>query len=450
MKVLCIGTGCCGFLQMYTYLQNNGINTAYKGSKRKYQNSNEIHSPLSWSFDQSSDINSVKQYMNSINGYDADIGHYFLPYISIIIKLYPNIKILCLDGGKTSILYLTDQWGYCNPLTSLYRNVNTRMKIEHFPCYEGKTNIEAVTEFYKIYYNTCKKLQEKFPNNINIIETYKVHPKYNYELPSTNFVYTTSLSGGLGNMLFQMSEVIAWCKEFNRPNPVFNIYTDNEKLFPPYYNFDVFLNGHSGSWDKLTSTFPNISWGINGIQATFNHKFVTNDMFSFKRVHHMRDTIINSLAPSDETIQYINNKYNDTYNEKTVSLHYRTWTRSSDSLTSKHTQIQSKWYERVLDTHFDTNVTVMIFSDNIALCKERFAHLTKRYKFVFVDEDQFISLFMIAKCDGHILHGSTYSFWGAYLDTKQPKCKTIIPPVFYKIHNNSQNMIPYKEWIIYS
>ena len=51
---------------------------------------------------------------------------------------------------------------------------------------------------------------------------------------------------------------------------------------------------------------------------------------------------------------------------------------------------------------------------------------------------------MMVECEDHILHVSTFSFWSAFLDTKQPNSKVFYPKSFTDTH--SSFMIPYKEW----
>jgi hypothetical protein len=54
----------------------------------------------------------------------------------------------------------------------------------------------------------------------------------------------------------------------------------------------------------------------------------------------------------------------------------------------------------------------------------------------------YISLIMMSMCDDYILHNSTLSFWGAYLNKNQPKCKTIMNINFFK--NHPRELIPPK------
>jgi hypothetical protein len=63
---------------------------------------------------------------------------------------------------------------------------------------------------------------------------------------------------------------------------------------------------------------------------------------------------------------------------------------------------------------------------------------TSNKQFHLIGENQFKSLFMMAKCNNHILHVSTLSFWGAYLETcwRKPEGRTVYHKEFNKCHTD--------------
>jgi len=72
-------------------------------------------------------------------------------------------------------------------------------------------------------------------------------------------------------------------------------------------------------------------------------------------------------------------------------------------------------------------------------CKHLVVCCTVMPGFTDVLQKEFKSIFMMAKCNHHILHVSTMSFWGAYLDKKQSG-KTFYHENFEKCHTD--RMIP--------
>ena len=52
-----------------------------------------------------------------------------------------------------------------------------------------------------------------------------------------------------------------------------------------------------------------------------------------------------------------------------------------------------------------------MFSDDLPWCKENFTG----ERFVFIDEKDYISLILMARCDHSVIANSSFSWWGAWL-----------------------------------
>ena len=73
--------------------------------------------------------------------------------------------------------------------------------------------------------------------------------------------------------------------------------------YPPSYNADRFLGGHNGSHDEFKQTFQSLNWGDN-LSATYDTKFMVNDMFTFNKVTNLddvRDELNVALEPQEGT-----------------------------------------------------------------------------------------------------------------------------------------------------
>lgn len=432
---LILGSGGCGLLIIYDLLKNNNINVSYKGGKVKYQNSFEVfntNKSLIWEKDDKSFIRALN-YLNDLN-YSIDISHYALPYIDEFIKIDPEIKIAIIKGNKEKTCYnLKNQWGYRNPL-NMKRNIGRpRYALKQFPYYEKENEI-AVKNYIEDFYQLAENYYQKYEKNVKIFDIETILTNKNsqqlffkflnlsfnksilYDLNDEEEVYTTTLHGGLGNNLFQIAETYAFCKENNLAIPKFGTWKISN--FPPAYNADNFLGRHKGTQEDFKNSFKNIEW-LNNPIADFHTKFMINDMFDFSKVNHMRKEIINYLEPTTDTIEYIENKYNDLYiNNKTISLHLRYCTLPADDHVNGY--ISNDYYIKTLN-YFKDQMNILVFSDNNNRAKEQieyFKTIAPQHQYYLIEENQFISLFMIAKCNAHILHVSTFSFWGAYLDKK--------------------------------
>lgn len=68
------------------------------------------------------------------------------------------------------------------------------------------------------------------------------------------------------------------------------------------------------------------------------------------------------------------------------------------------------------------NATYFIFSDDIKWCKDNLPFTKAIYVDLPTDTPDFVSLYLMTKCKGHIIANSTFSFWGAFIAKKQEIC----------------------------
>ena len=448
-----IGTGCCGFLRAYQTLKNH-IPLKYKGGKGKYQNSfqNWNDSGLIWDIESLSKEERVRR----VSQHDTvtNITHSYLKYVPEFVGLNPNLKFLCLKGDKHhSIFNLTVSWGYRNPCYVKERRLGTgynRYTVDEFPDYSDcNSEFDATEKYWEEYYQIADMMQDSYPFNFFIVDAPKFFSDIEYRtnvlskvdvnigneplLPVNinNLSISTSLHGGLGNNLFQMAEVLSFCKNNNLIEPFFGTWDlwDGGGKYPPPYNADRFLGGHDGSHEQIEDTFPSLNWKRN-LEATYDTTFMINDMFRFSDC---------------KELEYIREKLSvtETSVPNTASLHLRFCTRGADDHVNGY--VDDSFYIECLKK-IPENVLIFIFSDDNQRAKEKMKWFDETFPhaFAIIEDDAFQSLKKMVECEYHILHVSTFSFWSAFLDINQPNDKVFYPESFTKTH--TPYMIPYKEW----
>jgi hypothetical protein len=104
------------------------------------------------------------------------------------------------------------------------------------------------------------------------------------------------------------------------------------------------------------------------------------------------------------------------------------------------------YYEAAISSFDRTKVRFLVFSDDLTRARYILFMLQRYgYKVHFIDENVVMSLLLMSMCRHHIMTSSTLSFWGAYLDSRQPLGgRTIFPKSFLKEHGKT--VIPYSEW----
>ena len=464
-----IGSGGCGFLRANSLVLASGMPVKFKGGRVKYQNSFETWNPatgLIWNTEHLTQENKIfraKNFLNELEGH-VGIAHYPLQYTKELIALDPSIKIVCLKGEKEhSVKSLFAHWAYRNPVATKRNEYRTRYVLEQFPDHSELDYYEAIAKYWEEYYSIAHQFETLFPNNFLVLNSKSLFdPSYDnfqtrklfsnffnnekflsapsYPVDYNSEVNTVTLHGGLGNNLFQMAEAVAFCSQYNLLKPIFGTWKlmGGGGLFPVTYNADAFLGKHTGTHDDFVKTFANVTWQKE-IVPTYDIKFMINDMFDFSRVHHMRNKIIDAFKPSNEVVQYIEEKYGYLYSKQTISLHLRTCTLPADDHVNG--VIPFEFHKNILSSFTSDDMNVLVFSDNNQIAASYIEELKKisNKNFVLINENQFKSLFMIAACSHHIMHVSTFSFWGAYLDNRQLG-KTFYHENFNKCHTD--RMIP--------
>ena len=448
-----IGSGACGFLRLHHILKDD-IAIKFKCGRIKYQNSFESWNDngLIWNIEELTDGERLRRV--SLHETTTNITHSYLNYVPEFLMLYPDMKFLCFKGQREhSIKSLAVSWGYNNPCYIKDRSLgigHNRYAVDQFPdLSDSQDEFDATEKYWDEYYQIADNMRDIFPDNFIIVDAPKFFSDVEYstyilsnvglnlggktQIPVDfdSWNISTSLHGGLGNNLFQIGEVLSFCKKYNLPKPFFGIWDiwDGGKLFPQPYNCDRLLGGHSGTVEDIKRSFPNLDWRDNLI-ADFDTKFVINDMFRFGRIDEL-DYVREELSITK------------TSKSKTASLHLRFSGLPADDHTI--TPLDDSYYYQVF-SHIPDDVNVFIFSDDNSKSKSKMEWFRKNFpqNFSLVEVDAFQSLKLMAECEYHILHVSTLSFWSAFLDINQSNSKVFYPKSFEDMHGSK--MIPYKEW----
>ena len=126
--------------------------------------------------------------------------------------------------------------------------------------------------------------------------------------------------------------------------------------------------------------------------------------------------------------------------DKPISLHVR----RTDYLTNpNHTALDLSYYEQALEK-FDSDQTVIVFSDDPEWCNEQELFASDRF-LISENEDNTIDLCLMTLCSGHIIANSSFSWWGAWLANSK---KVIAPSKWFGPGNadkSLEDLIP-KRW----
>ena len=120
-----------------------------------------------------------------------------------------------------------------------------------------------------------------------------------------------------------------------------------------------------------------------------------------------------------------------------ISLHVR---RTDYIENINHTTLELDYYKKALSM-FNTNLPVIVFSDDVEWCKTQSLFCDDRFM-ISESENNYIDMCLMSLCDNHIIANSSFSWWGAWLS----KSDNVIAPVKWfgegNIHKETKDLIP--------
>jgi len=160
---------------------------------------------------------------------------------------------------------------------------------------------------------------------------------------------------------------------------------------------------------------------------------------SYKYFEHIEEDIRKEFTFSRE-IDILASQYINKFERPIVALHVRRGTYLFHKET--HRIMPMEYYLEAMKMF--KNSTFLIFSDDINWCKNNF----KGNQFYFSEtNNHWLDMAIMSKCDNYIIAASSFSWWGAWLNTKDKKViapKTWFGPKFS--HYNTKDLLP-EDWI---
>ena len=250
--------------------------------------------------------------------------------------------------------------------------------------------------------------------------------------------------GGLGNILFQIASIYCLAKDNCDELCLLNIEEKIKEL-------DNVTN-ISKDWSKMCHT-REYMYIFNRFHQSVGHDYVRINYFNppeileykpfcqydgyfqnEKYFKHRRPEIIKLFSP-DELHQPIINKYKHLFGN--IGLHVR---RAAISLGIDHIHpVQPMEYYNKAMSMLPKDKQIIVSSDDMPWCKENF----KGDRFVFLDEKDYIVMYVMAKMKYLIIANSTFSWWWAWLSESEK----IIAPILWGGPTSRNKNVASKDWI---
>ena len=185
-------------------------------------------------------------------------------------------------------------------------------------------------------------------------------------------------------------------------------YTDGERptVKEKSFAFDEDLFNNCPKWVNVEGFLQSEKYFKN-IEKEIKEDFVFKEEFS---------------KPSKDMIATV---------EEPVALHIR---RTDYLKLSHHNSLGLDYYEKALG-EFDSDRTIIIFSDDPEWCKEQ--KLFDGDRFLVAEGNvNYVDLCLMTLCTGHIIANSSFSWWGAWLSDSK---KVVAPKNWFSGHLEDQD-----------
>lgn len=227
----------------------------------------------------------------------------------------------------------------------------------------------------------------------------------------------TELTGGLGNQLLMLFNLISLSKKYNMDFIV--SFNKNYKTHPHSEKYSLFKNIKFNELSKETlknyETYDEPEFKYNEIilDNSKNHH-IKGYFQSYKYFWNYKNEIKKYIYLDNNKISKIKKKF-DSFGKKILSIHVRL----TDYIKFKeyHYNTPIEYYKDVLSKYELDKYQIILFSDDIKLAKEKFKPLNLSYitadDLFLDDEEQF---FMLALSNVKICPASTFSLMSCYLN----------------------------------
>jgi hypothetical protein len=230
---------------------------------------------------------------------------------------------------------------------------------------------------------------------------------------------TCRIIGGLGNILFQISATESLSIKNNdqcyfdlelhssspRPQAPASDYNDNILRHIKKEKFK-----DTGIWYKYDPlVFQTIPYRPNLIL----HGYYQSEKY-FKEY---REHILNLFTPREEDLKHIVYKVSDIRERNSIHVRRGDYIK----LTHIHKLCNMEYYKKGIDI-LGKHQKYVVFSDDINWCRENFSDIDV----VFFNDKDYLEMYAMSLCKNHIIANSSFSWWGAWLNTKVDK--TVICP----------------------
>lgn len=287
------------------------------------------------------------------------------------------------------------------------------------------------------------------------------------------------LQGGLGNQMFQYAFASILAIKNKTPilieDSIYQIQDKRKGYTPRNFELAIFENEYNFAKESDVRLFNNLSF-IDKLKRKFKFNYpkkfleeqfefcpkvnslkapvyLTGYFQSFKYFSEFEDYIRSLFVFQEKKLSQENlNLISVLKKENTVAIHVRRGDYITDKITNQfHGACSLEYYAKAiaLVTSKIINPTLVFFSDDSEWVEKKFESLDFNKMFISHNKgvDSWIDMFLMSICAHNIIANSSFSWWGAWLNSNSDKIVIAPKKWFQGIEIDIKSIIP-DEWII--
>lgn len=250
----------------------------------------------------------------------------------------------------------------------------------------------------------------------------------------------------LGNQMFIAASAITYAKRTGREF-VGLTKTDNKNDYPENLMNTVMRNVKYVDKSVVSDYYkmPHGGWLCNGFPNTDVKDIWFNDFYQDARCID-KDIAYNLFKPYDSILRVINDLYGDLSDTVCINVRRGDYLRVQ-SLGFRILSVDG--IKDIINAHFSTSDKFLFVSDDIQWCKNNFHGGNYRFVDKPYENKPEIDLYIQTQCKANVISNSTFSWWGAYLNSNAKK--VVCPwPWFHSGKINEMRYILPENWIKYT
>ena len=260
------------------------------------------------------------------------------------------------------------------------------------------------------------------------------------------------LMGGLGNQLFQIFTTISYAMKHKQPFKF--LYKDFLDKRPTYWN--TFLSSLKAFTVKQRPTMTIINeagFGFQLIQDPVQDEDSTlNGYFQSYKYFETHWSTLARLIRLEEQKDAVKSMHSHNY-DNIVSMHFRIG--DYKNLPAYHPLMKHSYYrnsiQHIINATENDKLKILYFcekadTDDALIIINQLKEEFPECRFVKIDHDIFdwVQMLMMSLCRHNIIANSTFSWWGAYLNSREDKI-VCYPDVWFGpvlAHYDTRDLFP--------